>query len=291
MAGAFDATLRWRPIPTTPPSSPESARATTPLAQAPARFPTRHSLQTLSALVRADLRARYGRGPWRLAKWLLDPFALVGVYLLLVTFVLDRSGPAPGLSLACAVIPFQLLMLTVTNAMSVIDGRRSLIANMWFPRILLPVASALTESTAFAASLLLAAGMMVVYGIAPTIALLWLPLVLGATVALAAAVAYPASLAGFWVRDLRPFITSLVRALFFLAPGLIALDQIGGDVNELIRLNPLTGLFEAFRDVLLYGQAPAAWELLYPLAAAAVVAAVFLPIYAREQGHLAKVVE
>jgi hypothetical protein len=37
---------------------------------------------TLSA---ADPRARYGRGPRRLIKWLLDPFALVGVYLVLMS--------------------------------------------------------------------------------------------------------------------------------------------------------------------------------------------------------------
>src|SRR5438874_2662482 len=62
----------------------------------------------LISLVRSDLRARYGRGTSQFAKWLLDPFAAVGVYLLLVTIVLHRPGRAPGLSVACAVIPFQL---------------------------------------------------------------------------------------------------------------------------------------------------------------------------------------
>ena len=57
-----------------------------------------------------------------------------------------------------------------------------------------------------------------------------------------------------------------------------------------MELNPLTGLFESYRAALLYGHAPAAWELLYPLGIAAVLLAVFLPIYRSEQRHLAKLV-
>src|SRR6185436_7413992 len=75
----------------------------------------RHELDVLVALTESDLRARYGRGPLRMIKWLLDPFAAVGVYLVLTTFVLDRSGVAPGLSIACAVVPFQLVMSSIVN--------------------------------------------------------------------------------------------------------------------------------------------------------------------------------
>jgi lipopolysaccharide transport system permease protein len=245
----------------------------------------------LVALTQADLRGRYGRGPWRLVKWLLDPFALVGVYLVLVTVVLDREGPAPGLSLACAVVPFQLLMMTIVNSMNAVTFRRPILANMAFPRVLLPVASTITESIAFAASMLLLVLMMVVYGVAPTAAIAWLPVVIAINVAFAAALAYPASLLGVWVRDLGPFIISFVRTLFFLAPGLIALEQITGEANELVRLNPLGGIFEAYRSVLLYGETPALWELLYPLGTALVVAAIFVPIYRREQRHFTKVID
>src|SRR5436190_18186372 len=58
------------------------------------------TLDILLSLTMSDLRARYGRGAQRFLKWLLDPFSLVGVYLLLVTIVLSTKGRAPGLSLA-----------------------------------------------------------------------------------------------------------------------------------------------------------------------------------------------
>jgi lipopolysaccharide transport system permease protein len=244
----------------------------------------------LLALTESDLRARYGRGPWRTVKWLLDPFAVVGVYLVLVTVVLDRAGTAPGLTLACAVVPFSLVMTTIVNALGAVYARSSIILNMSFRRVLIPVAATLTETVAFAASLVLVAGMMAIYGIAPTAAVLWLPVVIGLNVLLAIACAYGASLFGLWFSDLRPFAVSFVRTMFFLAPGLVPLSAVGGRANDLLRINPLTGLFEAYRAVLVHGHRPAAWQLLFPLAAAALLLALLVPVYLRDQRQFAKVV-
>lgn len=248
------------------------------------------NVELLAALVASDLRARYGRGRFRMLKWLLDPFALVGVYLLLVTFVLDRPGRAPGVSLACAVIPFQLVMMAVMNGMNSVNLRRSIVLNTPLPRLMIPLSGALTETVAFAASLSLLALMVAVYDVQLTAAVLWLPVVLAVNVLLAIAVAYLASLVGLWFRELRPFMISFVRALFFLAPGLVPLSSIGGRAYDLIRLNPLTGLFEAYRAVVVEGHRPAAWELLYPTAVALLLLAVLLPVYRREARHFAKVV-
>lgn len=244
----------------------------------------------LWTLAVADLRARYGRGSFRLIKWIFDPFAAVGVYLLLVTLILDLPGEAPGLSIACAVVPFQIVLMTILNSTETIRQRSSIVLNMGFPRILLPLASTLTESIAFAGCLPLLALMMAIYGEAPTLATLWFPLVLAVNIVFAISCAYPLTLVGIWYPDMRPFVVSLVRAMFFLAPALIPLSAITGTVSDLIKLNPLTGLFEGYRDALLYGHAPAAWELLCPLAASAILLALFVPLYRAEAPHLAKLI-
>jgi ABC-type polysaccharide/polyol phosphate export permease len=248
-------------------------------------------VDVLFALTKADLHVRYGRGPLRIVRWLLDPFALVGVYLILVTFVLNRPGFAPGLSIACAVVPFQLIMTTVMNAMTAVTMRRSIILNMAFRRTLIPLSTTLTESMGFFASFSLFVVMMASYGIAPTRAMLWLPLVVLTTLSFAAAVAFPALLFGLWFRELRPFALSLVRTLFFLGSGLVPLAATSGSVDRALKLNPFTSLFEGYRDVLMFGRAPAVWEIAYPLGLAALSIAVFLPIYVREQRQFAKVVE
>jgi ABC-type polysaccharide/polyol phosphate export permease len=221
---------------------------------------------------------------------LLEPVALVGVYLILVTFVLDRPGKAVGLSLTCAVIAFQLIMLTVGNAMTALDARRPILLNMSFKRMLLPISSALSEGAAFGASLVLVAFMMIVYRVAPTWNVAWLPLVVLVNLVLAVAAAYPAILFGIWLRELKPFVLSFVRVLFFLSPSLVPLAEARQDTQHLLRLNPLTGLFEAYRAIFFYGRPIEAWQLLHPLAAAAILLVAFVPIYRSEQRHFAKVI-
>ena len=77
----------------------------------------------------------------------------------------------------------------------------------------------------------------------------------------------------------------------FVAPGLVPLSAIHGRTAELVRANPMTGLFESYRDVFLRGQSPAACELLLPLGIAAVALAAFVPLYRAEQAQFAKVLE
>jgi ABC-type polysaccharide/polyol phosphate export permease len=249
----------------------------------------RRSLEVIAALTNSDLKVRYGRGRFTLVKWLLDPFAAVGVYLLLVAFVLNRRGFAVGLSIACAVVPFQLVMMTIINALRAVDLRRSVITNMAFDKSLIPVASMCTEAIGFSACFVLLGLLMVAYGITPTVWILMLPAVILVTLFFATACAFPAALIGLWKPELIPFVMSVARATYFVAPGLVALRYVYGHTHDLLILNPLTGLFEGFRDALLYGQAPAWWELAYPAAFGALLIAVVYPLWRREAPHFAKV--
>jgi ABC-type polysaccharide/polyol phosphate export permease len=251
----------------------------------------RRSRDVLIALTISDLKVRYGRGHWQLLKWIADPFALVGVYLVLVTVVIDRPGAAPGLSLACAVIPFQLFTMTIVNAMSAVAVRRSIVLNMGFNRTLLPLSGAFTEVVAFAASLLLLALMMGIYGVAPTLATLWLPVVIASTLLFTIGVAYPAAMLGIWMPEIGTFVLSFVRVLFFIAPGLVPLSQISDPAHDLLMINPMTGLFESYRDALLYGTSPGAFALLYPAALGVLLLAVFVPMFHSEQRQFAKIME
>jgi ABC-type polysaccharide/polyol phosphate export permease len=249
----------------------------------------RRSLEVIAALTRSDLKVRYGRGRFTMIKWLLDPFAAVGVYLLLVAFVLNRRGYAVGLSIACAVVPFQLVMMTIINALRAVDLRRSVITNMAFDKSLIPVSSMCTEALGFSACFVLLALLMVVYGVTPTAWILMLPAVIAVTLFVATACAFPAALLGLWLPEMIPFVMSVARASYFVAPGLVALRYVYGRTHDLLIFNPLTGLFEGFRDALLYGQAPAWWELAYPAGFGALLIAIVYPLWRNEAPHFAKV--
>ena len=262
----------------------------TPAPGAPASTSAvRRRFHVLVALTRSDLRIRYGRGPWQIVKWIVDPFALVGIYLLL-RVILDRGGEAAGLTLACSVVPFQIVLLSCISAMSSVSLREPILLNMRFDRMLIPPSAVTTEAVAFAASFLMFPITMAVYGIGPTTALLWLPLTAAATLALALGTAWPAALLGLWFPTIKLFAAQTLRIMYFAAPGLIALSEVSDDVRRWIVYNPLTGLFEAFRHVFLYGDAPEWWQLAYPTAVGAVLMLAFLPLYRREQRHFAKVV-
>lgn len=250
----------------------------------------RRATDVLTVLAISDLRVRYGRGGFRAVKWFLDPFAALGVYLILMTLVLDQSSGAPGLVLVCAILPFQLVVMTMANAMQAIRTRASIIVDMDFPRMLVPLSSLVTEGIAFTASLVMVPVMMIIYGVAPTAAILWLPVALAVTAFLSVALAYPSALVGAWWPELQPFALSLLRALFFVAPGLVALSAIEGTARDWIPFNPLTGLFEFYRHAIIYGSSPPAWQILYPLGVALVLLVVGVALYRREAPSLAKLV-
>ena len=79
--------------------------------------------------------------------------------------------------------------------------------------------------------------------------------------------------------------------MFFLAPGLVPLSEASETAERWLRLNPLTGLFESYRAVFLYGDVPQAIDVLVPLLFSVVLLALAVPVYRREQGQFAKVVE
>jgi ABC-type polysaccharide/polyol phosphate export permease len=274
--------------------------AVTPSVETPADIPAtaakqglaerlRRSSHLLMALARSDLHIRYGRGGAQIVHWFLDPFALVGVYLLL-RLILNKGGGAAGLSLACAVVPFQIVLSSCTGAMNAVSLREPILLNMRFDSLLIPASSVLTESVAFATSFTMFPIGMIIYGVEPTIALLWLPVIVAATLVLAFGAAWPAALLGLWFPTLTTFATQAIRILFFASPGLVALTEMSDDVRRYIVLNPFTGLFEAYRHVFLYGNSPAFWQLTYPVGAGVLLALVFFPVYRREQRHFAKLV-
>ena len=202
-------------------------------------------------------------------KWLFDPFFALGVYFILVAVMLDRGGREQSLLIACSVVPFQLVMTSFTSSLGAVRLRRSILTNMRFARGLLPLATVLTETVAFGAALTLLAATMAFSGISPTLSAFWLLALIPETIVLALAFAYPATIFGLLYPDLRSFGVSAIRTLYFLGPSLVALEAIHGVTYDLLKLNPLSGIFEGYRAALLYGETPPFWTFAIPLGYAA----------------------
>jgi lipopolysaccharide transport system permease protein len=105
-----------------------------------------------------------------------------------------------------------------------------------------------------AASVLVA--MMAYYGVAPTRALVALPLILCVQTAFTAALALLLSMANLFYRDVK-YVFEVVLTVWMFASAIVyPVDGVGGWVGTLIRANPMTAIVEAYRNVLLYGTAP-----------------------------------
>ena len=217
----------------------------------------RRRADILLALTRSDLRIRYGRGPWQVVNWLVNPFALVGVYVLLrVILGRQRRGSGAVAVVRGGAVPDRASRRWMSS-ISAVSLREPVLLNMRFDRMLIPASSVMTESVAFAASFLLFPITMIFYGVAPTPALLWLPVVIAATLVLALGLAWPAALLGLWLPTSKVFASAGPATAVLRRPEHRRPEQgRPDDVHDWIVFNPFTGLFESFRHVFLYGDSP-----------------------------------
>jgi lipopolysaccharide transport system permease protein len=112
-------------------------------------------------------------------------------------------------------------------------------------------ASVLPAAIDFAIAFVVLIGMMLWYGIVPTINIVWLPLFL--LLALVAALAVGAWLSALNVayRDVRHAITFLVQFWMYASPVVYPTSMLPERWRVLYGLNPMTGVIEGFRWALL----------------------------------------
>ncbi|MEX2457750.1 MAG: hypothetical protein WD770_02045 [Actinomycetota bacterium] len=258
----------------------------------------------LGALTRAAVREERDFTVTGFLKFVIEPLVFMVVYFILVTVVLRRGGRDYLLFLLCALLPFRYFSGVISGSLNVIQGNSTILVNRSFPRSVLPLTVLGSQAPAFLVSLLLLGPLMAYYGVAPTVQIVWLPLVVVVLAVLTAAGAYVGAVLGLYFPDLKTLVQNLLRAAFFLSTGLFRVRTVfaqgppsGGSgrtgegseqLANLIRANPLSGLFDAVRAVIINGRPPKAIDLLYPLAFGLVVLAVGAAVYRSRESQFAK---
>lgn len=222
-------------------------------------------------------------------KWLLEPISYMVVYFALVAALLDRPSFAYPLFLLCALVPWKFFTGVVTGSMGVVAGHAAILTNRAIPRDVLPLVLVATEGASLLIALVLFPPMMAYYGIAPTAALLWLPVVLAVLMLVTAGPAYLGAVFGLYWPEFQPLVQNLVRLGFFISTGLVAVRHLANErLETLLHLNPLSGVFDSMRAILLDGRPPRAFDLAYPLAVGLASIAIGLPVYRHRQREFAK---
>jgi lipopolysaccharide transport system permease protein len=218
----------------------------------------------LRLLVRREIETRY-RGSAFGVGWLVaQPALLLAVYTFVFGIVLEVRWPQlerEGLGdfaavLFCGLIVMNLFNECVGRAPGLILGAVGYVKKVVFPLELLPLV--VLGSAAFHAAISLAVLLVARYwlGSPPPATVLLVPVVLLPLAMLALGLSWFLASLGVFVRDVGQVVQLALQALIFLTPVFYPMEALPLRFQGLIRLNPLTVVVEALRDVALWGRFP-----------------------------------
>jgi lipopolysaccharide transport system permease protein len=156
---------------------------------------------------------------------------------------------------------WQFFSTALSDTSNVLIANQAIITKVYFPRLILPLASVATKLVDFGIASIILIGMMAYYGYMPHLSgLLILPLLL--IITFMASVGGGLFLAAVNVkyRDVRYALPFFIQILMFVTP-VIYPASIAGKYSYLLALNPMTGVIQAARAALL-GTTPINWILI-----------------------------
>jgi lipopolysaccharide transport system permease protein len=221
------------------------------------------SRELVVILALRNVKVRYKQTLLGVAWSVLQPLAGVAIF----TVVLGRLAKVPSEGIPYPVFVFAGLALWMYFSNAANAGAeslvqyRDLVTKVYFPRLLAPLAAILPGLIDLGISLLAVGVFMVVFGVAPSIAIVFLPLWILLTVLVTFGVALWLSALNARYRDVRNALAFLLQIWLFATPVVFPSTLVHGGWRFLLALNPVAGLVEVFRWSLIGTPAPGAWVL------------------------------
>jgi lipopolysaccharide transport system permease protein len=161
-----------------------------------------------------------------------------------------------------ALVPWIYFSSTVANAGMSLVANSSLLTKIYFPRVILPAAAALGNLMDFLISSIFLAGFIFYYDIALSWNLLLWPILVVLLVALSVSLGVFFAAVNVKYRDIKYALPFFIQLLMFATPIIYPVSMIPEKFQWLLAFNPLSGLIEAFRYVVIPGQMMN-WNLFY----------------------------
>jgi lipopolysaccharide transport system permease protein len=158
--------------------------------------------------------------------------------------------PYPIFSYA-ALLPWGLFTTALNNASRSLTSNQNMVTKIYFPRLVLPVASVLGGMVDFAIAFVILIGLMIYYQVSPTVAIWTLPLFLVLTLVTALGVALWLSAINVQYRDVNYVLPFLTQFWLFLTPVAYSVQVISQKWQIVYSLNPMAGVVNGFRWALL----------------------------------------
>jgi len=238
-----------------------------------------------------DVKVRYKQAVLGFLWAFIQPFLKMIVFSIIFGGLakMDSEGFPYPIFLYAGLLPWQFFASAVNRSGQSIVGGANLITKVYFPRLIMPVASVGACLVDFAISFGILIGMMFYYHMIPNLStLMVLPLVL-VTILSALGVGILVSALNTAYRDFRYALPFLVQIWMYLTPVVYPVTLIPERFRWVILLNPMAGIVDAYRSAIL-GK-PFAWgNLGISLGIATVVFLIGLTYFRKTERYFADIV-
>jgi lipopolysaccharide transport system permease protein len=209
--------------------------------------------ELLYFLVWRDIKVRYKQTVLGATWAIIQPFITMVVFSIFFGKLAKMPSdgiPYPIFSYA-ALVPWAFFANVLNQASNSLVGNSNLIKKIYFPRLAMPIASVLGGFVDFVLAFVMLIGMIIYYGMVPTINVVWLPLFL--LLAFATSLGASLWLSALYVqfRDVRHIMHFLTQIWLFATPIAYPSSLLSEPWRTLYGINPMAGVVEGFRWALL----------------------------------------
>jgi lipopolysaccharide transport system permease protein len=209
--------------------------------------------ELLYFLVWRDVKVRYKQTVLGAAWAIIQPLFTMVVFS--VFFGRVAKMPSDGIPYPifayAALVPWTFFATGLAQCANSLVGNANLLKKVYFPRLVLPVATVLSEVVDFTLAFGVLVGMMLAYGFVPTQNTIWLPFLLVLAFVTALGVGLWLAALNVQYRDVRYIVPFIVQVWMFATPIAYPSSLLDEPWRTLYGLNPMVGVVEGFRWALL----------------------------------------
>jgi lipopolysaccharide transport system permease protein len=219
--------------------------------------------ELITSFTLRDIKLRYKQTGLGVAWAVLQPLLTMLIFTIFFGGLakIPSDGVPYPLFVLAALLPWTLFASGLTRSTTSMVTDANIMTKVYFPRIIVPIASILSPLVDFAVSLVLLGIMMVYYGIAPTINIIFLPLFLLLALATSLGIGLWLSALNVQYRDFQYTVPFLIQIWMFASPVVYASSLVPASLRVWYGLNPMTGVIEGFRWALLGNGTPSVMVL------------------------------
>jgi succinoglycan biosynthesis protein ExoA len=210
--------------------------------------------EVLKRIVREDLRVKYEDHILGYVWSVLEPMLMVGVFWLIFAKMFPATGFRGGvdpylLFLVSGILPWTWFNTVVTASTASITSNSSLIKKVFLPREIFPLSLVISKTVEFVLSLAVMFVIALLYSVRPSAYLLALPVATLLMVVMLTGIALLLSVTNTLLRDVERVVRPVLRVMFYLSVVLFPVANVPVQLQKIVRLNPLVGIFELIHAI------------------------------------------